>query len=107
MALFTLKKWPVRTGRLFKQESCAFPYDFAALGSYPQPLFIEDAESTSFLRLEQSVNPAAAFFFKLQQNLLLMTAMRDVPHKAGKKIAIRSGHHVLLKRPFSWVKRTV
>ena len=56
---------------------------------------IEDSQSESFLGFVQPGDPFPSIADKLQQELLLVTTVRDVPRVSGNEIAIGSGHGFL------------
>jgi len=60
---------------------------------------IEDNQSKPFLGFVQPGDPFPSIADKLQQELLLVTTVRDVPRVPGNEIAIGSGH-VFLNGPF-------
>lgn len=59
------------------------------VGSYN---IVQDTEAITRPGFEQPVPPATTVFPELQQEFLLVTAVRDVPDISRQKIAIRSRH---------------
>ena len=51
--------------------------------------------SESFARLEQPALPTQPVAFQLEQETLVMTAVRNVPHTAGHAEVVGSGHDAI------------
>ena len=53
---------------------------------------IQYTKTVSFSRLKQPVLPAQPVTFEFEQETLVVTAMRNVPHTAGNVESVGSGH---------------
>ena len=59
----------------------------------------EHARGESFARLEQPAQPGLSITFELQKELTPMTAVRDMPDKAGQKVTVGTWHPIASLQP--------